>query len=87
MKVTITMENPSGLHARPAVLLADRASKFEAEIRLYAHGKEAKATDVLEIMGLGSTCGSEVTVEASGPEATAAVYTLAGMLAAKDIYR
>lgn len=87
MKVTITMENPSGLHARPAVQLADRASKFEAKIRLHAHGKEAKATDVLEIMGLGITCGTEITVEASGPEATAAVYTLAGMLAAKDIYR
>ena len=61
MKVTITMENPSGLHARPAVLLADRASKLEAEIRLYAHGKEAKATDVLEIMEIGrASCRERV---------------------------
>lgn len=87
MKVTITMENASGLHARPAALIADKASKFQADVMLHANGKTAKATDVLQIMGLGITCGSEVTVEASGEEETAAVYTLAGMLAAKEIYR
>ena len=75
MKVTITMANTSGLHARPAVLIAERASKFQADVRLHANGKTAKATDVLQIMGLGITCGTE------------AVYTLAGMMAAKEIYQ
>lgn len=87
MKVTITMANTSGLHARPAVLIAERASKFQADVRLHTNGKTAKATDVLQIMGLGITCGTEVTVEASGEEETAAVYTLAGMMAAKEIYQ
>ncbi|AME04210.1 HPr family phosphocarrier protein [Selenomonas sp. oral taxon 136] len=87
MKVTITLENASGLHARPAVLIAEKASKFHADILLHANGKTAKATDVLQIMGLGITCGTEVTVEASGEEENAAVYTLAGMMAAKEIYQ
>lgn len=87
MKVTITVGNGSGLHARPAALIAERASKFQASVQLHANGRTADATDVLQIMGLGITCGSEVTVEASGEEETAAVYTMAGMLAAKEIYQ
>ena len=87
MKVTLTVENASGLHARPAAMIAEEAGQFQADVKLHANGRTAAATDVLQIMGLGITCGTEVTVEASGEEKTAAVYTLAGMLAAKKIYR
>lgn len=87
MKVTLTMKNASGLHARPATQIAKEAEQFQADVKLHANGRTASATDMLQIMGLGITCGTEVTVEATGEEDVAAVYTLAGMLAAKKIYR
>ncbi|KMO86359.1 PTS sugar transporter subunit IIB [Megasphaera cerevisiae DSM 20462] len=87
MKVNVTVTNENGLHARPAVLIAKRASEFNADIYLKANGKSATATNVLGIMGLGITCGVDVTIETSGDEEIAAAYTIAGMIAAKDVYR
>jgi phosphocarrier protein len=56
-----------GIHARPAGELAKCAKTFPgAEIVLKANGKEAKATKLMAIMGMGVKCGQEVVVEVSG---------------------
>ena len=38
-----TINDPIGLHARPATMLAKEAKNFEAEIVLFANGKKANA--------------------------------------------
>jgi len=71
-----TLVNPSGLHARPAADLVKHASTFDASVML--NGVDAKS--LLRIMGLGLAQGSTVNLVASGPDATAAVDALIGLI-------
>ena len=62
-----------GIHARPAGLLVKAAKAFSSKVVIKANGKEAEATKLMAIMGLGVKKGTEITVEVTGyDEATAA---------------
>lgn len=78
----ILIPNPTGLHARPAAVLASLAKGFQSSIKLQFGDRQANARSVTAIMGLDVTQGSKVQVLASGPDAKAAVQKLAAALAA-----
>ena len=62
-----------GIHARPAGLLVKAAKAFSSKVVIKANGKEAEATKLMAIMGLGVKKGAEITVEVTGDdEVTAA---------------
>ncbi len=71
-----TLVNREGLHARPASEFVRLAGSFDA--RVTVNGVDAKS--LLRIMSLGVTAGSEVTVEATGPDATEAVDALVALV-------
>lgn len=68
------------LHARPAGAVVRAAARYSAEVELVASGRVARASSVLEIMGLGARAGTEVTVRGRGADAAAAVGGLAVQL-------
>lgn len=76
---TIHVTAPTGLHARPAALLARAVKALDAEVTLRRTGDDAtaSATSVMDIMGLGIDPGHDVEVSASGPDAAAAVAAVA----------
>src|SRR5699024_10464499 len=69
---SLELRNSLGLHARPAAQLARKMDGFDATVRING----IDATSVLALMGLGLTGGARLQVEASGPEATAALDVL-----------
>jgi len=75
---------PVDLHARPAGLLARTAAGFSAVVTVAAGERCANGRSVLEVMGLGATAGTAVTVRAEGADAEAAVTALAELLAAVE---
>ncbi|MEK0430560.1 MAG: phosphoenolpyruvate--protein phosphotransferase [Gemmatimonadota bacterium] len=75
---TVIVRESSGLHARPAALLATIARGFEAELRL---AKGARAVDVRSVVGLltlEAACGDALTLTAAGADAEAALDAVAG---------
>ncbi|QNO13809.1 HPr family phosphocarrier protein [Alkalicella caledoniensis] len=77
MKLTVT--NKTGLHARPAALLVQTASKFTSEITISKGEGDVNAKSIMGIMALGANEGTEVTLKASGAdeqEALAAIKEL-----------
>lgn len=78
----IRLPNPEGLHARPAAVLAARAKKFSAEVRLVRGADEANAKSIVAVMGLSTKAGEQVTLRASGVDAAQAVAELSALLAA-----
>jgi phosphocarrier protein FPr len=78
----IVIPNSTGLHARPAAVLASVAKGFQCSIKLQLGERQANARSVTAIMGLDVTHGAKVQVVASGPDAKAAVEKLAALLAA-----
>ena len=72
----VTIENPQGLHMRPAYLFAETASKFESQIELVKDDIRINGKSVLDILTLGAAQGTEILVEAVGDDAHAAIEVL-----------
>ena len=62
-----TVNDPLGLHARPAGMLAKAAKAYpDTTITITKGAKTIKATQLMMIMGLAVKNGDEVTVKAEG---------------------
>ena len=77
----ISLPNPSGLHARPAAMLATEARKFKSDVRMLRGADEANAKSIVAIMGLATQHGDAIRIKASGADAEAAVRAISAMLA------
>ncbi|MBL1229028.1 phosphocarrier protein HPr [Enterococcus sp. BWB1-3] len=66
----------TGIHARPATLLVQTASKFNSDINLEYKGKSVNLKSIMGVMSLGVGQGSDVTISVDGvdeAEAMAAI--------------
>ena len=70
----------SGLHARPAAVVASTARRFAADVRLVRGDREANARSVVSIMALEVAGGEAVTIVARGDDAAAAVDAITEVL-------
>ncbi|AZN37333.1 phosphoenolpyruvate--protein phosphotransferase [Iodobacter ciconiae] len=77
----IIVPNPTGLHARPAAVLANTAKTFKSDLKLLRADDEANAKSVVSIMGLEVQHGDSIFVKATGPDAAQAVKALAELIA------
>ncbi|MFZ4535348.1 phosphoenolpyruvate--protein phosphotransferase [Propionivibrio sp.] len=77
----VSLPNPSGLHARPAAVLAAEAKKFKSDIRLLRGTDEANAKSVVALMGLATKLGDAIRVKATGPDANEAMRKISALLA------
>ncbi|MBQ7631068.1 MAG: HPr family phosphocarrier protein [Selenomonadaceae bacterium] len=75
-EATTTIENKTGIHARPASVFVQTASKFKSKVQIKAKGKTVDAKSILMIMSMGLTKGTEITLSADGPDEADAVATL-----------
>jgi phosphocarrier protein len=78
---TVTVTNPLGIHARPAALVVQAAAKFQSDVTLSKGDVgDVNGKSIMGVMMLAAENGAEVTVAAEGPDAEAAVATLADLL-------
>lgn len=72
-----TINDPIGIHARPAGMLVKEAKVFaDTTITVTKNGTTAKATQLMKLMSLGVKQGDVVTVAADGTNEDAAIATL-----------
>ena len=70
-----TIKNKTGIHARPASVFVQTASKFKSKVQITAKGKKVDAKSILMIMSMGLSNGTEIEISADGPDADDAVKT------------
>ena len=58
----------TGIHARPATLLVQTASKFNSDINLQYKGKSVNLKSIMGVMSLGVGQGAEVTITVDGQD-------------------
>jgi len=78
----ILVPNPTGLHARPAAVLANIAKSFQSEVKVQKGDRFANARSVTSLMALEVLGGDKVVVVAKGPDAKLAVERLSKLIAA-----
>ena len=80
-RATVTINNPQGLHMRPAYMFAETASQFDSKIEVAKDSVRIDGKSVLSILTLGAAQGSEVSIEATGDDAQRAIDTLTELVA------
>ena len=75
--------NQRGLHARASAKFVKCAEGFDADIRVSRDGMTVPATSIMGLMMLGAAMGTSVQVEASGPQANAAIAALDQLVSSK----
>lgn len=63
----------TGIHARPATMLVQAASKFSSDINLEYDGKTVNLKSIMGVMSLGVGQGADVTITADGDDAAEAI--------------
>ena len=66
----------TGIHARPATMLVQTASKYESEITLEYDGKSVNLKSIMGVMSLGAGKNAEVTITVDGPDELEAITAL-----------
>jgi len=77
-KVVVT--NPQGLHARPADLFVKLASKYQSKIEVIKDGERVDGKSILAILTLAAVEGTELCIQATGPDAAEALQALAELV-------
>lgn len=75
--------NQRGLHARASAKFVKCAEGFNADITVSRDGMSVPATSIMGLMMLGAAMGTSIMVEATGPEAAAALAALEQLVAGK----
>ncbi|QSB13231.1 HPr family phosphocarrier protein [Natronosporangium hydrolyticum] len=79
---TAIVGSRTGLHARPAAIFVAAASAQPVPVTIGTDGKPpVPARSLLSVLSLGATCGTQVTLEATGDGADDALDTLAELVA------
>lgn len=77
----VTIVNPHGLHARPADQMVRTASQYKSRIEICKGHERVDGRSIISLLTLAAEQGTELTIEANGEDAQAAVDALAELIA------
>ncbi|MDF1489470.1 HPr family phosphocarrier protein [Tessaracoccus caeni] len=77
---TVTVADPQGVHALVAHRLCQAAGEFSSSIWIMASGRRCSLVNPIEILAMGMSFGSAVTVLADGLDEADALAAVCGLL-------
>ncbi|MBM7600709.1 phosphocarrier protein [Virgibacillus halotolerans] len=63
---TFKITAETGVHARPATLLVNKAGQYESEVEVSYNDKKVNLKSIMGVMSLGIPNGAEITITATG---------------------
>ena len=83
MKKSVSVGLEAGLEARPIALLVQTASQFASSVYLVIDEKRINAKSIMGVMSLALMNGTEVVIDAEGPDEAEAIASLEAFFSAK----
>jgi phosphocarrier protein len=80
IKITATISNKLGLHARASAKLTKLASSFPCEVFLSRNDRRVNAKSIMGVMMLAAGLGTTIEVECDGPKEQEAVNALLALI-------
>ena len=75
----------TGIHARPATLLVQAASKFNSDITLEYQGKSVNLKSIMGVMSLGVGQNADITISAEGGDEAEAIAAIVDTMAKEGL--
>ena len=67
-QISVLVIDPVGLHARPATVAVNAASKFKSEVKVAYKGRSVNMKSIMGVMSLGIPTQSEITITCNGDD-------------------
>lgn len=80
LEIKCKIQNRSGMHARPAVMLVQKGRSFKAKLTYTAKGRTVDGKNIIPLTSLGLQFGDEFTIRAEGPDEKEALEALKAMV-------
>lgn len=84
-QVKVTVIDPVGLHARPATVAVNAASKFKCEVKVAYNGRSVNMKSIMGVMSLGIPTNSEIEISCDGEDEEEAVKTIEEVLRTQKV--
>jgi phosphocarrier protein HPr len=82
-EATVTLQNATGLHARPAKVFARAAAASAAEVSVEKDGRRVNAKSVLSVLTLDCHQGDEILIGVEGEDAEETLAELVALVESK----
>jgi len=79
-RITVTVNNKLGMHARPAMAFVDVANQYQAHVTVHRDDQAVDGKSIMQMMMLAATQGTELDIEAEGPDADDALQALEALV-------
>lgn len=79
----LIIKNKMGLHARPAALFVETASRYDANVTINKDGLEVNGKSIMGVMMLAAERGSEIILKADGKDEKEVLQALTDLLEGK----
>jgi phosphocarrier protein len=80
---TVTIKNRAGIHARPAALIVQTASKYQSKVWLEKGNDRINAKSIMGIFTLGASFGTPIRIIAEGPDEESAITVIEKLFESK----
>ena len=84
-QISVVVIDPVGLHARPATVAVNAASKFKSDVKITYKGRSVNMKSIMGVMSLGIPTQSDVTISCEGEDEDVAVKTIEEVLRAQKV--
>jgi phosphocarrier protein HPr len=83
LRAIVRVANKKGLHARASAKVVEAAARFQSQIRISKDGQTVDARSIMGLMMLAASEGTDIAIEAEGPDAEAALAAIVALAEAK----
>lgn len=80
---TVTIVNQRGLHARAAAKFVKVAGDFDAQVTVTRNGQSVSGGSIMGLMMLAASPGTDIRIDATGPQGAEALDALCQLVADK----
>ena len=80
---TLIVKNRAGIHARPAALIAQTATKFNCELTLILGDTEVNAKSIMGVITMAAGNNTSITLKADGSDEEEAAQAIEALFDSK----
>ena len=84
-EIKVLVIDPVGLHARPATVAVNAASKFKCDVQVTFKEKSVNMKSIMGVMSLGIPTQSEVIISCEGEDEDTAIKTIEEILKTQKV--
>ncbi len=84
-EIKVVVIDPVGLHARPATVAVNAASKFKSDVKVTYKDRTVNMKSIMGVMSLGIPTQSEITITCDGEDEDVAVATIEEILKTQKV--